>query len=432
MLPVGNGCPRRAARKTPLPAGVDVSDEDPSRAAVRRADNPGSRVAVKQNFRVCLQHHRPVLQHLRHQEVALGSLGHHVGVAGQRLRAHRHRLHILRHLRQPLALPDGRLGAVHGCLHGCTDRKGDAQDLLAFELLSGAQLQAAASVDAEPHAVLGGLVKDWRRRVVLAGGERERIRVRPVVLRPNIGPTRHPLKHLPARDLEGRGPIGREQRAGVAHNEPLAAEVLLPPLPHRRLLLNELAQLLHVTESSVRRHELVAIAAPVRQARVEDRTEQGAVQLAKGRRLGLRRDARPEAPGRGGVLRVAPPAAGGPLGLLAGGRAQVEAREVQVHALEVRLGLDARTQGLPGQGRPQLPHAGDAKHPRHLGCSAACEHRPRGEAWPGDAEPVQAKLDAPVHAVLLGADPLLGLHDLAVLHGHPGVAAVVPQLRDHQ
>mmetsp|Transcript_27087 Transcript_27087/g.84601 ORF Transcript_27087/g.84601 Transcript_27087/m.84601 type:complete len:211 (+) Transcript_27087:434-1066(+) len=153
-------------------------------------------------------------------------------------------------------------------------REDGAHDLCAVVLLRGAHLQAVRPVDAEAGAVLRGPVE---RR----GG------LQSAVDRLLVGPDALDARGRRARlrEVEGTGPAGREKWASGTDRKGLAEEVVPPPLPGACLLLDERTQVVHVGGAHVWGHEEVAVLAPVRQARIEQRLQEVLVLLLEERSL---------------------------------------------------------------------------------------------------------------------------------------------------
>mmetsp|Transcript_141762 Transcript_141762/g.453262 ORF Transcript_141762/g.453262 Transcript_141762/m.453262 type:complete len:417 (+) Transcript_141762:264-1514(+) len=152
--------------------------------------------------------------------------------------------------------------------------RADGKLFVHARLLSRSDLEAAQAVGEESGAVLRALLEQRLRGdqhvlqagdVVLESGQHEQVR----------GCSRVLL------ELDGGGPRGWEKRPGIVHVEVNAEEVLLPLTLHIGLLLHQGIQPVHVGQARRRRHEGVALPAPVRELGLENVREQGCVLLAQ-------------------------------------------------------------------------------------------------------------------------------------------------------
>mmetsp|Transcript_51009 Transcript_51009/g.152551 ORF Transcript_51009/g.152551 Transcript_51009/m.152551 type:complete len:529 (+) Transcript_51009:330-1916(+) len=393
---------------------LDVADRDACAhgAAADGAEHLGQGVPVLKVLGVLLERHDPVCQLLCHDLVPMLSLEDNIVAAvegppaGLRLLLGQLPPHgpfdELGGTDKSLALVDNACpNTSRGRLRGRAYGEDRSHLLLAVMLLCGARLNAAEPVDSKPAAVLGRLVEERR------GGAQHSLQQQGGVLVVGAGVQEAALgtsQRSAPIDLQGVCPRGREEGPGVVHGEPCAEEVL-PPLPtHGLLRLQELAQTGGVGEAGAGRREPVALLPPVRQVRVEDALVHGLV-LCLERRGITAGQARPElAPQRQGTLGEA---SGLGWALRLG---QVELVQAEIHTLGNPHGLlSGKERGLEhsvlqAQGLPVHGHG-------------------------GQAQAVEAKVNAAVDAAHLGSDPLAHVLELAALDVDLGVAAVVPQLR---
>mmetsp|Transcript_45509 Transcript_45509/g.130472 ORF Transcript_45509/g.130472 Transcript_45509/m.130472 type:complete len:343 (+) Transcript_45509:735-1763(+) len=257
------------------------------------------------------------------------------------------------------------------------------------------------------------------------------------------------------RDLQRRGPRGREERTRVLHGEPAAAELLLPVRSQRLLLPHQSLQALDVAVARRRRCEGLAFATAVRQEGVEHFSEEALVLVAEHASAFLAIQLGPEC-AADGQIRIAARRLRGDLG----GGGEIELVQVQIHTLW-RQGSGAQGTGhgncaewccepagrrhphgaqRPGQPRelPRRAHGETGGRRRHQGgggpaqSSTACHdgsgHATRG----GEPESVNAEVNAAIDALppLHNIVALARRNDHAVFHLDRRVAAVVPELWD--
>mmetsp|Transcript_55531 Transcript_55531/g.125169 ORF Transcript_55531/g.125169 Transcript_55531/m.125169 type:complete len:294 (-) Transcript_55531:1538-2419(-) len=258
-LLLGGQCPEEGAVRVALaglPAGL-LLVEGPhllhsGGTAVCSSDDLGKGVAVFNALRVLYPGQGLVHQLLSHDDALMAGLKHGVETVG----AGGHLLNVLDGFHDSVALGDSApLVALSLGRCASTGREDRADHLLLVLLLGGAHLKAPDLVNAEPGAILDGLIEHGRC------GLDQPARLG-VVVWASMQLTRDPLDALLACTLPG----GREKCLGLVHGEVRAEEAGLALLPDNGLLVKKRAQHGHVGGANVRGHEELCVVTPVAQA----------------------------------------------------------------------------------------------------------------------------------------------------------------------